>query len=58
MSTDSWNTTIYSNQERTLFGCELWSKSKKIFESECIYSKEDAKEMEKEFRVRFGIKDE
>ena len=57
MDTESWNVQIYSNEQKTLFGCELWAKSKKIYESECAYSKEDAKEMAEELKLKFGIKE-
>jgi hypothetical protein len=56
MGTESWNVNVYSNQERTMFGCELWAKEKKIYESECCYSKLDAENMAEELKLKFGIK--
>lgn len=56
MGTESWNVQVYSNEQKTLFGCEIWAKSKKIYESECIYLKEVAFEMAEELKIKFGIK--
>lgn len=57
MSTANWNCLVYSNEERTAFGVELYAGYKKIYESECIYGKDDAEEMRKELMNKFGIKD-
>ena len=51
MSTSDWNVQVYSNEERTRFGTELWAKERKIYESECCYSREEAHEMAEEMMI-------
>ena len=57
MGTETWNVQVYSNFERTLFGYEIWDGNRKVCESECCYSKDDALKMTEELKLKFGIKE-